>query len=812
MKTKCLSRTQCLVAVSLMILGVLLTCYSVKGNLHQSGIQDLENITDVVPADEDGDEEYLKKRHEFLGQFFGTGPGGVSFEAYIAALQQARALPASPLLQGGGFVSAEGLEATSTWTSPIPPPIQNSYGGNASARVQTLAIDPINANVVYTGSLGGLAKTTDGGVTWRYLSDTWASQSVSAIVINSNASNEVYVGTGSPLPLGGDDYGPAGVGLYRSIDGGSTWSSPLGIAELAGTYIKTIAIDPNASSGQFMTTLYVANGGTNNCGLWRSTNGGTTWKRLRQGPPPSVSHGIYDVAIDSSTYPSTLYVTEDDGTFKSTDSGNSWILIHDALEESRNRLSVVNSTLYLLGPRDADHNLYKSIDRGATWIQIPTRCPCAPDVCGNQNPPAPPICADSCANRCGNIGFSTFAVDPFNPNIILAGNQALYRTDNEGATWTEIGNMWGNGPDPAQRIHTDQRVVALSSTTVGVVYEGNDGGIVRSTNGGLDWANLNQNLPGALLYSVALSRDGSMIGGTQDHGVVFSNAGAPWNMIFGGDSNHNLIDPIGSTWAYSVGYTPNSFRRFNRGTGNRENISPPQFIVSENPRSYEPCAFFPAFSMNSSSPTHLLAACQHVVRTLNATASPTPTWTSIGPAPDGSPGVVIAAYEAPNNSDIVYAISRHTKVWVTTNANSGAAATWNDVTRNLPGGIWAITVHPTDPQTAYLACDSGVYKTSNMGTTWTPQGIQNLIYRDVAIDPIDPQHIFAASKAGVLASTDGGSNWENMSNGIPAGMMVSALSFNAISRELAASTYGRGAYMLHLDRPPRPSPSPRRGP
>jgi photosystem II stability/assembly factor-like uncharacterized protein len=802
MKTKCLSRTQCLVAVSLMMLGVLLTCYSAIGNLRRGGVQDLENITDVVPADEDGDEEYLEKRHEFLDRFFGTGPGGVSFGAYMAAVDEARALPASPLLQSGGFVSAEGLEVTPTWTFPIPPPIQNSYGGNASARVHTLAIDPINANVVYTGSFGGLAKTTDGGLTWRYLSNAWASQSVSAILVNPNASNHVYVGTGLPQPLGGDDYGPGGVGLYRSFDGGSTWSSPLGIAELAGTYIKTIAIDPNASSGQLMTTLYVANGGTNNCGLWRSTNSGTTWKRLRQGPPPSVSHGIYDVVIDSSTHPSTLYVTEDDGTFKSTDSGNSWTSIHDVLEGSRNRLSVVNSTLYLLGPRDADHNLYKSMDRGATWIQIPTRCPCAPDVCANQRPPDPPICADSCANRCGAIGFSVFAVDPVNPQIILGGNMALYRTDNEGMTWTEIGHWWGD-PKSTRSIHTDQRVIAFSESTSDIVYDGNDGGIVRSTNGGLDWTNLNQNLPGALLYSVALSRDGSMIAGTQDHGVVFSNAGAQWDMIIGGDSNHDLIDPTGSTWAYAVGYTPNSFRRFNRGTYEKINISPSE--LSADPV----CSFFPAFSMNPSSPTHLLAACQNVVRTLDATASPTPTWTRIGPAPDGSPGEVNAAYEAPNNSDIVYAISRHRKVWVTTNANSGTAAIWRDVTRNLPDGIWAITVHPTDPQTAYLACDSGVYKTSNMGTTWTPQGIQNLIYRDVAIDPMDPQHIFAASKAGVLASTDGGSNWGNMSNGIPAGMMVSALSFNPISRQLAVSTYGRGVYMLHLDPPPRPRPTPR---
>ena len=112
-------------------------------------------------------------------------------------------------------------------------------------------------------------------------------------------------------------------------------------------------------------------------------------------------------------------------------------------------------------------------------------------------------------------------------------------------------------------------MIAFSPTVLGAVYDGNDGGVVRSTNAGLDWVNLNQNLAGALLYSVALSRDGSMIAGTQDNGVVLSSAVAPWDMIVGGDSDHDLIDPTGSTWAYSVGYTPNSFRRFNRETYER---------------------------------------------------------------------------------------------------------------------------------------------------------------------------------------------------------------------------------------------------
>jgi photosystem II stability/assembly factor-like uncharacterized protein len=164
---------------------------------------------------------------------------------------------------------------------------------------------------------------------------------------------------------------------------------------------------------------------------------------------------------------------------------------------------------------------------------------------------------------------------------------------------------------------------------------------------------------------------------------------------------------------------------------------------------------------------------------------------------------VTAASQATSNSNVIYAVREHDTVFVTGNADLGNGAVWNQVTqKNHPGGIHAITVDPINYQIAYLACDAGVYKTTDMGTTWTQQGVPDLIYRDVAIDPANPQHIFAASNAGVFASTDGGSYWTNMSDGIPAGMAVTGLSFNAINRQLAASTYGRGVYMLNLGAQP----------
>lgn len=797
MKTNCLIPKGYLLPVSLLLVGVLLMCFSAIANSPRGGTQSDVRLADVAPAERDSDPDYLKTRGEFLNRFFGTGSRGISPRAYEAGRAMARVLPPSPLLQDGRFTSFETLERERSWTLPMIYPIENSYGGNAGAMVDALAIDPFNASIVYTGTFGGLAKTSDGGFTWQYLSDAWSSQSVSVIAVDPNASNAVYAGTGR------EDYGPYSVGLYRSFDGGVTWSSPLGSNCFAGTYVRAIAIDSNASGTELNTTLYVGN----TSGLWRSTDSGTSWTQKRQG-------GVYDVAIDAATFPSTLYVTDDGGTFRSTDSGNIWTKIHDVLLHSHNRLSVVksmlfrqSSTLYLLGPGDADHNLYKSIDRGATWVQIPTRCPCAPEVCANPDPPGPPVCADSCANRCGNIGFCVFAVDPANPQIILAGNLALYRTTDEGETWAETGHWWGD-LDPRRAIHTDQRVISFSQTVPGVVYGGNDGGVVSSMNHGLDWTNLNQNFPGALMYSVALSADGSMIAGTQDNGVVFRSAGAHWVMLPpGGDSSHDLIDPSDSTWIYYVIYDRSSFTRFNTQTHQSINIAPTNLEEDAD------CAFFPPFSMNPSSPKHLLTACQQVVRTLDATASPV-TWTTIGqPVAEYYGNYVTAATEAPSNPNVIYAVKNENAVFVTSTAGDGNGAEWIQVTQTGSlCGIHGVSVHPTDPRTAYLACNTGVYKTTDLGATWIQQGIHDLIYRDIAIDPANPEHIFAASNAGVFASTNGGSTWGNMSDGIPRGMIVTALSFNATNRYLAAATFGRGVYMLHLGEPrvrPRPTPNPR---
>jgi photosystem II stability/assembly factor-like uncharacterized protein/cbb3-type cytochrome oxidase subunit 3 len=760
-----------MLAVSLMTISLALIAYIAFGNAPRAEAQRAKAASGPWRLPDERDPEFIKRRHEFLQRLFARGPDGVSPRDYAAALAAARALPPSPLLQGPGFMPQTG------WTFPIPPPITNSYGADATAQIHSIAIDPTNTSVVYTGSFGGLAKTTDGGSTWQYLSDAWTSQSITAIAIDYNShspgSNKyIYVGTGR------DDYGPYGVGIYRSFDGGTTWSGPLGAAQFAGVEIN--AITTIGSGSQSSATVYVAS----NTGLWRSTDSGSTWAFVYQ--RNNYPNGIWDVAKDPWT--SALYITDYDGMLKSVDSGQTWTTVFPN-PSWQNKLGLVtpprsfSSWVYFIDPDHPNSNFFKSTDGGSNWTQIQTVCPVGDDDCNGTN-----------------IGLARFAVDPANTQVIVAGNwgegggtTSLFRTSNEGGSWTDVGH-W-TGP-----VHADHHALAFSAGGQ-VVYDGNDGGIIKSTDTGSTWTNLNHNFPGALLYSVALSRDGSMIAGTQDNGVVYSNLGAAWNAIAGGDSSHDLIDPLGSTWAYEQIYYPywGYFNRYNRLTGATYNIAPQQ-LQSDNA-----CAFFPTFSMNLSSPTHLVAACQHVVRTLDGTASPV-VWTTIGQDPVCGTGLhctVTAAAEAPSNSNIIYAITSGGNnapygfnVKLTTDANDGSAATWSDVTSNIPAGtqLRAIAIDPSNPQTAYIAATQGIYKTTNMGASWTQTlAIPNLVYQDVAISPTRPQNIYAAANAGVFASGDGGTSWGSDSVGIPQGMAVTSLSYNKSSVKLAAGTYGRGA-------------------
>jgi hypothetical protein len=797
MKTMLRNRTKWILSLSLVLAGMsLIWCYSAFAKSRQAEPPYLNNAVPFLPADEgfdyrpssanENDAESAEARREYLQRLMGTLPPGMSAAAYADALAAARALPPSPLLQGRKFVSAEPPApdmSTPPWAFPALYPISTPAPVNfCAAWTHAIAAHPTNSNTVYIGGYGGLAKSSNGGTNWQYLSDTWLSQEVSAIAIDSNTPETVFVGTGR-------DYAAAGVGLYKSLNGGTTWTR-LGITEFAGTVINGVAIDKNPSGFRGGPTVYVANGLSSTSGLYRSYNGGTTWTLLRQGPTPY--YGISDIAVDSSTNPATLYTVEAGGVFMSTDNAVSWSNIFP----TPGVLRLVNSVPYLMAPGGNPYanRLYKRVY--LTWTEIPTACDANAFWCAEGQP----------------INAGLFVVDPNNPSVILVGREIVFRTANANdptPTWTHLG---------FNNMHVDQRAFAFSPALSGLVYSGNDGGVWKSLSSGASntFVNLNQNLPGLLPYSVGISRDDSIVTGNQDNGTVFSKAGLPWHMLWSGDSGHTMADPNplngNNTIYFTVGWNSASqwIRIVNPDVGLGEdwaNVRPPPLNAELNAGL---CSYVPAFSMNPSTPQNLVAACQTVVQSTDR--GNLSSWRAIGsPIGGGTQATAVSiVYEAPSNPNFIYAATSvpgsTDRVFVTSNAAS-PAPTWTDITGTTGSGglplgskIGALIVNPTSPQTVYVGGDAGIYKSTTMGPPWVSMSATpGVIYTGLAIDPANPTHIFAATRlAGVFATTNE-STWGPINAGMPVGMFVSALSFNGTSRQLAASTYGRGVYILDLD-------------
>jgi photosystem II stability/assembly factor-like uncharacterized protein len=773
----------CLGALSVIGYSALAQGHRSKQDRISSGAQ----VSDTVSQPEkENDPAVVKMRQEWINRFLGIG--SVSPADYAKGMAAAHALPVTPLVKGWQ------LPSSTSWSYPISPPIRGDLGqngGSTSMRIQALALAPGQPNdVIYTGSFGGLAKSTDGGSQWQYLSDTWSSQAISCITVDPNHANRVYVGTGM-------DGNPAyEVGLFRSTDSGATWANS---GDFAGTFVRAIAVDTHDPTGQ---TLYVGTGLSNNSGLWKSIDGGAHWTAVNPPPIAYGSNGVHDVVIDPRrSFDVALYIADDAGVWSTTDSGSSWNLHSLPASGWLTELRFVNSVLYALGGAAGGRKLYTYTPGTGTWAQIPTPCPC-----GSNGYVCQVICPPPCLSGCNNIGLGEFAVDPYNTQVILGGTPALFRTANGGSSWTEIHDS---------NVHVDQRITVFSPDHPGVVYTGNDGGIVSSTDDGQTWKSLNDNLPGVWMYDLELSQDGTMITGTQDAGTLFA---APlvwdykWGSLYGGDSDHNLIDPSDSRIEYFTSYAlrpqDQGFWRLMRPTPGTTPF-PAQDIRPSQLADDSFCGFFPVFSMNPSAPTHLIASCQRVVRTTNATASPAPTWNTIGPGrlPSDPGAIVVAASEAPNNSNVIYAAAASQSipvvytVYMTTNANQNGLARWQQPVLPPPtdAGIRAVTVDPNNYNTAFIAADKGVYKTADAGRRWNLVGLANAICRDVAINPGNGT-LYAATNAGVFTSTDGGTNWSNISTvpgGIPPGLIIGGLSFNVYSQQLAAATL-RGVYLLTL--------------
>jgi hypothetical protein len=450
----------------------------------------------------------------------------------------------------------KGKNSTTSWyalgpTKAVYPAFLNRHGSQyvTSGRITALAITP-NCTpqqcTVWVGAAGGGVWRTDKGLagngTWSNVSDGFfASGAVGALTYDA-AHNTLYAGTGEDAAAGDAE---AGVGVYKSTDGGNTWSALGGNASFTLRSIRQISIDQNDSTGK---TIYVADGrgvhgissttagavsqippGTPGVGVWKSTDGGATFTLLQPspvsvGPQPGQtfmssfgsSRGATDVAVDP-THPGVIYATAyNRGVWRSTDNGATWTNIHAGLNTGAYR-----SEFALATTSDSHTRMYQTAgDSGTPYSRF---------FVANAVESGAPVFVDKTSANPADPGYATYnfctgqcwydqgVYSPAGqPNMVYVFGSYVYGEDHGisnargvllsqdgGNTFTDLTDAATGTDAHHDGLHPDQHALVTNPNNPLQFFEGNDGGLMVS-DGTL--ANISSRCDGRGLGAVSLAR------------------------------------------------------------------------------------------------------------------------------------------------------------------------------------------------------------------------------------------------------------------------------------------------------------------
>ena len=681
---------------------------------------------------------------------------------------------------------------------------------NIGGRITALGVDPNVSNHLWIGTAdAGVWDSADGGVTWTPRFDAQTALSIGSIAVHPTDSNTIYVGTGED---NGGGYSYDGEGVFKTTDGGATWTN-LGLAEVKR--IGNIVIDKNNP-----THILVAAGGDwfqkdVNRGVYRSTDGGTTWTKVLYVADdtgaidleidPSNTQRIYAAMWQRFSAGTSWYIGgTNSGIYRSLDGGATWTKLTTGLPTvamGRNGLAVAPSspaTVYacIISPNGTLQGVYRTINSGDLWAKV-------------SNTNAPLFFSSY------SYYFSQIRVDPANANTIWGLDVNLLVSTNGGVNW---GVSPGSGS-----VHADVHDMVVETT--GRQLLGTDGGFYKSTNSGSSWTHAG-NLPITQFYDLGIDRlnPNRRIAGAQDNNVVRTTTGGldDWVAVIGGDGLQTEIDYTNSNKVYGE----SQYGAIERSTdGGSTFVSATNGISSADRTNWNT-----PITMDPVVPSTLYTGTYRVYRTVDSAQ----TWTAISPnltaAPisEGSSNggtpmstlsdlrnaydhlqdlishtVTVVSVSAVNNS-IIWAGTDDGLVWVT--SNNGTS--WTNVT---PSGAqwWVTDIAPDafDAQTAYLSItgyregDKAPYLrvTHNLGGTWTDLsgGLPQVPVDSVLSDLTWKGRLFAGTDLGVSVSDDFGASWSDLRGGLPY-VVVMDLAEHGPTNTLWAASYARGLYSYDL--------------
>ncbi|MDD5542761.1 MAG: PKD domain-containing protein [Acidobacteriia bacterium] len=672
--------------------------------------------------------------------------------------------------------------------------IQGTIGGinwvsigpsNGAGRMTAVAPHPTVSGTLYVGAAGGgVWKTTDGGSTWTPLTDFINDLSVGALAVAPSDPNTIYLGSGE----GGYavDF-ITGIGLLKSTDGGNTWQLPSSV--VAPMFYRILVNPGNAQ--EFVI-------GTNR-GALRSSDGGTTFTNVIS----SSTYGDVTDMVRSSADPQTLFAATWDRfnwcahsatcsmsspkILKSTDGGQTWTEKSAGLPVSTPTQHVSRMAL-AISPSNPSI-LYVAMNLGVSTTGGTAHIFKSNDG-GETWTDLTSVSNNSDVTIRTYMTLqdwydNTLVVSPTNPDIVLAGGVGIIRTLNGGANWSRP-------PLSGASVHVDQHDFRYQGS---VLYFANDGGIWSSPDNGNTSTDRNTGLVTRQYYSMALdpNNPNRVFAGAQDNGTGQRNdtGGTLWTAVIGGDGFQCAVNPNVPDFAYGTIQGDLVLRSKSAGSGSFSSIRP-AFPTTE------PLPFFSVLSIDPNQPSTIYTGTSRVWQSTNGGDSWTPLPTTSNDGSSWGTSVVDQVVVPKGNSSTIV-VNRTTSIF----RSSDGGSSWAKISNGLPCCINNVELDPQNSNIIYAAMagttGTRLWQSTNGGSTWTARdsGLPSFPTQVVRVDPTDSNDLFAGTDVGVYRSMDAGQTWHSFGNGLP-NSSAHDLRITSDGSMLRTVTHGRGAWELQI--------------
>lgn len=704
---------------------------------------------------------------------------------------------------------------------------------NISGRVTDIAVvSPKGQNyTIYAAAAsGGVWKTENEGTTWNPIFGQEASTSVGDIAIAPSNPDIIWVGTGEANIFRSS---MSGSGIYKSLDGGKTWTH-MGLPN-SNTIARIVIHQDNPD------VVYVAVSGhewTRNKerGIFKTTDGGLTWKKVLY--IDDLTGGI-DLVMDL-TDPNTLYAAmwqrirekwndprnkdsyANSGIYKTTDGGNKWEPVNNGLPQPKYRgrigIDIARSDPHVLyafvdnyefarefeedeldsygrpkGGVIKGATVYRTDDKGVTWVQVSGKTEEMKEY------------MEKLSATYGWV-FGQIRVDPTDENTIYVMGLRLNVSIDGGKTFKRLSGM-----------HGDHHGLWIDPDNANYLVNANDGGIYVSYDKGVSWRNFQNLIPVIQFFNIGYDMDAPfhVYGSIQDHGsrrgiVDLSNGrdkipavdfeGAP-----GGEGSSHAIDPTNPNIVYSAGFYGHLYRT-DLSKGLRKGgkyILPKQFPDEPNLRGQ----WVAPFIISPHNPNILYHGMQYVFHSVDRGD----TWERISPDlshnnPQKSGDIpyqtVFTLSESPLKFGLIYAGTDDGRLHVTKNGGKS----WSEIVKGIAANRWISRVEASryEMGTVYMSQNGKreddyaayIWKSTDFGNTWEdisaniPLGPVNVIRED----PIDKSILYVGTDIGVYVSKNQGKNWSVLGD-LPS-TFVHDLIIHPRDNIIVIATHGRGMWAM----------------